>query len=37
MAEELRQEQLHVMSVEKIKKSLEIQVHEISVTSLTFL
>lgn len=31
MAEELRQEQQHVLSVERIKKNLEVQVHEISI------
>nr|XP_039265787.1 LOW QUALITY PROTEIN: myosin-16-like [Styela clava] len=31
MAEELRQEQQHIISIERIKKNLEVQVHEISI------
>lgn len=36
MAEELRQEQQHLISVERVKKTLEVQIHELTVSIMSF-
>ena len=36
MAEELRQEQQHLLSIERVKKTLEQQIHELTVRTVTF-